>query len=88
MNDKELQDSIVRVLRKNAESIRQPKIKTFKVRTVAILDRKQADWSRNIRPQAQPGEIDPNQASEVTRIAPNVLEVVTTGGERIRFEVL
>lgn len=54
-------------------------------RAIRMIDAAQKDWSRNIMPQVEPGEFDPNNGSEVTRVSSTELLVTTTGGHKLRF---
>lgn len=49
------------------------------------LDNLESDWRKNMMPMVKPGEFDPNNASEVTRLSPDELLVVTTGAHKLRF---
>lgn len=50
------------------------------------LDQTEAHWTRGgMLPLVGPGEFDTNQAHEVTRISPDELHIVTTGGNRLRI---
>lgn len=52
------------------------------------LDNTQAEWSRNLMPLTLPGEFDPNNGHEVTRVSPTELLVTTTGNRKLRFVVV
>lgn len=52
------------------------------------LARIEASWAENIMPQVAPGEFDPNNASEVSRVSADELRVVTTGGHRLHWKIV
>lgn len=43
------------------------------------------EWSRNLGPLTLPGEFDPNNGHEVTRVSPDELLVTTTGNKKLRI---
>jgi hypothetical protein len=49
------------------------------------LDNIQREWSRNLMPLTLPGQFDPNNGHEVTRVSLDELLVTTTGNHKLRF---
>lgn len=49
------------------------------------LDNAQQMWSAHLGPLALPGEFDPNNGHEVTRVSPDELLVTTTGNRKLRI---
>jgi hypothetical protein len=63
-------------------------MKTFKLKDERYIDNMEAEWRRNgLHPLVQPGEFDPNNAHEVTRVSRTELQVTTTGGHKLRWIV-
>jgi len=57
-------------------------------RAVRWLDNIQRDWSSNLGPLVQPGEFDPNNGHEVTRVSEAELLVTTTGNRKLKFVIV
>lgn len=49
------------------------------------LDNLETEWSSELGPLVAPGEWDPNNGHEVTRVSPDELLVTTTGNRKLRF---
>ena len=63
-------------------------MKTHKVSKRQYLDNLERDWTRaGLWPLTQSGDLEPNNAHEVTRVSPDELIIVTTSGRKIRFIV-
>lgn len=49
------------------------------------LDNAEKMWSAHLGPLTLPGEFDPNNGHEVTRVSPDELLVTTTGNHKLHY---
>lgn len=59
-----------------------------KPRAIRWLDNSQAMWSKNLMPLVAPGEFDPNNGHEVTRVSETELLVTTTGNRKLHYKIV